>query len=85
MDICTDLITNSYFDKSALTIGSFDGMHCGHMEIINTLIKISNNKKMPSVVVTFDPNPKQIIKAENSSQYFSLMSINMFPFTPVLT
>ena len=34
MDICTDLIPNLEFDKSVLTIGSFDGMHSGHMEFI---------------------------------------------------
>ena len=61
MDICTSLKDIKSFNDSILTIGAFDGMHLGHMEIINTLIKISNNKKMPSVVVTFDPNPKAVI------------------------
>ena len=50
MDICTDLITISHFDKSVLTIGAFDGMHYGHMEIIKELQLKSEYKNLPSGV-----------------------------------
>ena len=61
MDICNDLKHIQHFDKSVLTIGSLDGMHRGHMEIISALIAMSKSNHIPSVVVTFDPHPKMIL------------------------
>ena len=61
MDICKDLTNIKKFEKSNLTIGSFDGMHQGHMKIINELKRISQNQHIPTVVVTFDPYPQAIL------------------------
>ena len=61
MDICKDLTNIKKFKKSNLTIGSFDGMHQGHMKIINELKRISQNQHIPTVVVTFDPYPQAIL------------------------
>jgi riboflavin kinase/FMN adenylyltransferase len=61
MDICTDLTNIKKFEQSNLTIGSFDGMHQGHMKIINELKRISQNQHIPTVVVTFDPHPQEIL------------------------
>ena len=56
MDICKNLNSIKYFEKSVLTIGSFDGMHCGHLEIIRDLQTIAKKKNHPSIVITFDPH-----------------------------
>ncbi len=73
MDICTDLNTIKYFDKSALTIGKFDGMHCGHVEIIKELKLRSENNNIPSIVITFDPHPKLILKSKDDDTWGLLM------------
>ncbi len=39
----------------AITFGNFDGVHIGHIYLINELKKIANGK--PIVIVTFDPHP----------------------------
>ena len=44
MVICKDLEHIQYFDESALTIGSLDGMHKGHIGIISNLIVIGKKK-----------------------------------------
>ena len=49
MVICKDLEHIQHFDKSVLTIGSLDGMHRGHIEIISELKAISKTNNMPSV------------------------------------
>ena len=61
MDYCTDLENISNFNQSVLTIGSFDGLHQGHMGIINELKYIAQNKNIPAVAITFDPHPKSIL------------------------
>jgi len=74
MDICTDLKTIKYFDKSVLTIGTFDGMHCGHMEIIKELKFRSENNNIPSIIITFDPHPKAILKSKDVETWGLLMT-----------
>ena len=61
MVICKNLNTIPHLDKSVLTIGSFDGMHRGHMEIIKNVKLKADRKNIPSVVITFDPHPKSIL------------------------
>ena len=46
---------------SALTIGNFDGVHLGHQEILNTLVKSARASKTTSVVLSFEPHPLQFL------------------------
>ncbi len=49
--------------SSVLTIGTFDGVHVGHIELLNQVISKAKLNEVKSVVVTFDPHPKQILNA----------------------
>lgn len=44
---------------SVITIGNFDGMHIGHQKLMNTLTTAKHELKLPSVFVTFEPNPAE--------------------------
>ena len=46
---------------SALTIGNFDGVHLGHQEILNTLVKSARASQTTSVVLSFEPHPLQFL------------------------
>lgn len=48
---------------SILTIGSFDGMHRGHQEIIKKVVAASQSQNCESVVITFDPHPRHVLDA----------------------
>ena len=47
---------------SVVTIGSFDGIHRGHQALISTCIEEAKNLDLPSVVITFDPHPQQLLR-----------------------
>lgn len=47
--------------KSVVTTGSFDGVHVGHMTIINRLRDIAKEIDGVSVLVTFYPHPRKIL------------------------
>jgi riboflavin kinase/FMN adenylyltransferase len=47
--------------NSVVTVGTFDGVHAGHRAIIDTVIKNANDRDARSVLVTFDPHPRDII------------------------
>jgi riboflavin kinase/FMN adenylyltransferase len=53
-------------DNTVCTIGSFDGFHKGHVEILNLVKKRAKEKGFRSVVVTFDPHPKKFLNPENA-------------------
>ncbi|HWR01961.1 MAG TPA: bifunctional riboflavin kinase/FAD synthetase [Chlorobaculum sp.] len=46
---------------SAVTVGSFDGLHVGHRKIIGTMIGQAREMNLRSVVVTFEPHPRLVL------------------------
>lgn len=50
---------------TAVTIGKFDGLHIGHLRVINRLLKYSKELNLRSVIYTFKVNPKLVLKREN--------------------
>ncbi len=47
--------------KPVVTIGTFDGVHLGHREVISELKRISLLSRGESVVFTFEPHPRLVI------------------------
>ena len=43
-----------------LTVGVFDGVHCGHQQVINKLTAGAHANGVPAVVLTFDPHPAKV-------------------------
>ena len=50
---------------SVVTIGSFDGLHRGHQDIVKTLPTIAKAKGSKAAVITFDPHPLHILNKIN--------------------
>jgi riboflavin kinase/FMN adenylyltransferase len=46
---------------SVVTVGTFDGVHLAHAEIIREVVSRAKMREGRSVVVTFDPPPKQVV------------------------
>jgi len=57
---------------SILTIGSFDGVHLGHQQIVKSLVRSAKQAGVPSVVVTFFPHPQFILRGESRPYYLTL-------------
>jgi riboflavin kinase / FMN adenylyltransferase len=47
---------------SVVTIGEFDGVHCGHQSIVARAAQLGRERGLPVVVVTFDPHPDEVIR-----------------------
>jgi riboflavin kinase/FMN adenylyltransferase len=47
--------------NTILTLGTFDGIHPGHLKIIDKLLDHSKEKGLRNVVMTFYPHPRTII------------------------
>ncbi len=56
------------YDKkhpTAITIGTFDGVHIGHQKILKKLIKKANSKNLKSTVLTFFPHPRMVLQKDS--------------------
>lgn len=49
---------------SLVTQGTFDGVHVGHQAILRYLVRRAKLKGGKSVVVTFDPHPREVVHGE---------------------
>ncbi len=47
--------------NSVVTVGTFDGVHRAHREIIREVVNRARVREGRSVVVTFDPHPKEVV------------------------
>jgi riboflavin kinase/FMN adenylyltransferase len=47
---------------TVVTIGTFDGVHVGHQKILKNIARIADEHKLKSVVVTFWPHPRFVLK-----------------------
>jgi len=61
MQVHRDLTKLPLFKNAAVTIGTFDGVHSGHRQIINQLKKEARENNGESVIITFDPHPRMIL------------------------
>ncbi|MEO8579292.1 MAG: bifunctional riboflavin kinase/FAD synthetase [Gemmatimonadales bacterium] len=50
-----------YVSGTVVTVGTFDGVHRGHRDVIERLVRRSRHLKIPSVLLTFEPHPLQIV------------------------
>src|SRR5207245_5044353 len=48
--------------RCVVTIGVFDGVHRGHQLIIERAVEKAQELGVPSVVLTFDPHPMEVVR-----------------------
>jgi riboflavin kinase / FMN adenylyltransferase len=54
------------FGPSIAAIGNFDGVHCGHREILGSVVGEARRRGAKAVAVTFDPHPEKVLRPERA-------------------
>jgi riboflavin kinase/FMN adenylyltransferase len=61
-------INNVTIEGLVATIGFFDGVHLGHRFLIDTMIRIANERNLPSAVITFSEHPRKVLQSDYQPQ-----------------
>jgi riboflavin kinase/FMN adenylyltransferase len=69
MKIYTDIAALPEFKKAVITIGTFDGVHLGHLKLIGQLLNEAETIGGTGVLITFYPHPKQVIVSDKKPIY----------------
>ncbi|MDH3408111.1 MAG: bifunctional riboflavin kinase/FAD synthetase [Gammaproteobacteria bacterium] len=59
-----DMPFDTLANGSVVTIGAYDGLHPGHEHLLGRVIAASRELKLPSLVMSFEPTPREFFSAD---------------------
>ena len=63
MKVHYDIENLPLFRNAVITIGTFDGVHMGHRQIINKLKSEAKANNGETVIITFHPHPRKVVSS----------------------
>jgi len=69
MTVYTDIQNLPIFKNAVITIGTFDGVHFGHQQILSLMKSAAKQVNGETVIITFHPHPRKIIGANKAPIY----------------
>ena len=70
MKVFKNIIEARNIPQAVVTIGTFDGVHLGHQAIFNKMKSLAQGIGGQTVVVTFNPHPRQVLNIDSSHLRF---------------
>lgn len=74
MQVHRDINKLPFFENAAITIGTFDGVHSGHLQIIQQVKKEALINEGESVIITFDPHPRMVLNQKKNQPPIKLLT-----------
>ncbi len=68
------------FERTVLTIGSYDGVHRGHKRIINNLKRAAEIYQASSALLSFYPRPKTLLQTRQNDDYLTTVAEKIMLF-----
>lgn len=73
MRVFRDLNNLPTFVGAVATMGSFDGLHSGHNELLRRVINLAHENQGESIVLTFDPHPRYVLGTGDRMQLLTTL------------
>ena len=96
MNIYNKIEEVPHLDRAVVTMGNFDGVHLGHVHVLESLVAL-HEKGFQSVVITFWPHPKKVLNDALQLRFLTsptekahfigqvgIQHLLVLPFTPAL-
>ncbi len=74
MQVHRDINNLPSFENAAITIGTFDGVHSGHLQIIQQVKKEAQVNEGESVIITFHPHPRIVLNHKKNQPPIKLLT-----------
>ncbi|HEY5462099.1 MAG TPA: bifunctional riboflavin kinase/FAD synthetase [Hanamia sp.] len=74
MQVHSEISNLPPFKNAVVTIGTFDGVHSGHLQIIHQLKKEAKQKNGESVIITFHPHPRIVLNQQKKQPPIKLLN-----------
>ncbi|MBN2555878.1 MAG: bifunctional riboflavin kinase/FAD synthetase [Anaerolineales bacterium] len=68
-------ITSANLESCTLAIGSFDGVHSGHLALVQSMSASAAQLGIPSAVLTFFPHPAVVLRGWEAPSYLTPPSV----------
>lgn len=68
------------WSRSVACIGTFDGVHLGHRQVIRQAIERARERGLPPVVITFDRHPASVLAPERCPAAIASLASNLRAF-----
>ena len=63
--------------QAVVCIGTFDGVHLGHQQVIRTAVDRAKQLEIPVIVVTFDRHPAVILNPSRAPKAIASLKMNL--------
>src|SRR5690348_2427945 len=60
--------------RTVLTIGNFDGVHCGHQKIFQQVVERARREAGIAAALTFSPHPARVLRPEAAPQMIETLA-----------
>jgi riboflavin kinase/FMN adenylyltransferase len=64
MDIVFQPSEIEYVKNSVVSVGTFDGVHLAHQQLLKEVVERAQARKGRSIVLTFDPHPQEVLTGQ---------------------
>ena len=65
MIVIDDIIMDNKESDNYVALGSFDGLHYGHLSLVRKTVEVAREKNGKSMVFTYKNHPKTIVKPDS--------------------
>lgn len=65
------------WEKAVVCVGTFDGVHLGHQQVIKTAVDHAKELEIPVIVVTFDRHPAVILNPTKAPKAIASLKMNL--------
>jgi len=74
MQIYHDITEVTKNENTVITIGTFDGFHVGHQQIIQKVVDNSKKINGRNFVITFEPHPRSVVSKDYQIKLLTLLN-----------
>jgi riboflavin kinase/FMN adenylyltransferase len=54
------------FGPTIVSIGNFDGVHAGHVQVVDQIVKLGEERGLKSLVLAFEPHPVRFLRPDST-------------------